>query len=60
MPVKKEPPKNKPALKPGDKVWWYHPEALWTVINVNPTHAHLRNIHGVLEWIPLDQLHRVD
>ena len=59
MPIKKEKQKNIHEIKPGDKVWWYSPQVIWTVINVNQTDAHVRNIHGVMEWISLEKLHKV-
>ena len=50
--------KNSGELKVGDKVWWYHSEALWGVIDLNATHAHVRNAYGVMEWVPLETLRR--
>ena len=46
-------------IRIGDKVWWYHKEAILEVINIDATHAHLRNIHGVMSWEPLEKLNKV-
>ncbi len=46
-------------IRIGDKVWWYHKDAILEVININATHAHLRNIHGVMSWEPLEKLKKV-
>jgi len=31
-------------------------DAVWRVISFNKTHVHLRNIHDVMRWVPLDQI----
>lgn len=31
-------------------------DAVWRVIAFNTTHVHVRNIHGVMQWVPLEQV----
>jgi hypothetical protein len=52
-------PAAAPTLNIGDKVWWYDPEVVMEVINVNATHAHIRNAHGALYWVRLEELKKV-
>jgi hypothetical protein len=49
-------PSASSTIKTGDKVWWYNPEVIMDVINVNATHAHIRNQHDALYWVPLEEL----